>query len=115
MNDNLPQRKDIRLKYYDYSVEGYYFITICTKNKDCILSTIKLCSDNTYKSVLTKIGEKVDNYLNKIKDIYLNVTINEYIIMPNHIHMILIINKKETNSISRFIQQFKGMVSKELK
>lgn len=115
MNKNLPQRKDIRLKYYDYSLEGYYFITICTKNKECILSTIKLSRYKTYKSVLTELGEKVDKYLNTIKAIYLNVIIDEYIIMPNHIHMILIINKKENSSISKIIQQFKGMVTKDLK
>ena len=62
MNNNLPQRKEIRLKNYDYSLEGYYFITICTRNKECILSTIKLCSNKTYKLVLTKIGEKTDKY-----------------------------------------------------
>ena len=37
----LHSRKSIRLKHYDYSLPGYYFITICTKNKECILSKIK--------------------------------------------------------------------------
>jgi len=40
-NKELPQRKNIRLKYYDYSLEGYYFITICTKNRKEILGKIK--------------------------------------------------------------------------
>ena len=114
MKDNLPQRKNIRLKYYDYSLEGYYFITICTKNRECILSTIKLNNNKNYNMALTPIGEKVDLYLNKVKNIYLNISIDEYIVMPNHIHIILIIHKKEKNSISKIIQQFKGMVTKDL-
>ena len=114
MKDNLPQRKDIRLKYYDYTLEGYYFITICTKNRESILSTIKSNSNKNYNIVLTAVGKKVDQYLNKIKNIYLNVSIDECIIMPNHIHIILIIHKKENNSVSKIIQQFKGLVTKEL-
>ncbi len=114
MKDNLPQRKNIRLKYYDYSLEGYYFITICTKNRECILSTIKLNNNKNYNMALTPIGEKVDQYLNKVRNIYLNISIDEYIVMPNHIHIILIIHKKEKNSISKIIQQFKGMVTKDL-
>ena len=97
----MPQRKNIRLKYYDYSLEGYYFITICTKNRECILSTIKLNNNKNYNMALTPIGEKVDQYLNKVRNIYLNISIDEYIIMPNHIHIILIIHKKEKNSISK--------------
>ena len=49
MQEKLPQRKQIRLKEYDYSEEGYYFITICTKNRKEILGTIR---DNTkYKQI----------------------------------------------------------------
>jgi len=115
MTNNLPHRKEIRLKNYDYSLEGYYFITMCTRNKECILSTIKSYNDENYKSVLTKLGQMVDAYINRIEEIYLNITIDEYVIMPNHIHMILIIDKKGSNTISKIIQQFKGIITKELK
>ena len=80
----------------------------------CILSTIKLNNNKNYNMALTPIGEKVDQYLNKVRNIYLNISIDEYIVMPNHIHIILIIHKKEKNSISKIIQQFKGMVTKDL-
>lgn len=40
IEDNKPNRKRIRLKYFDYSKNGAYFITICTKDKKCILSSI---------------------------------------------------------------------------
>lgn len=115
MKKNMQQRKNIRLKHYDYSLEGCYFITVCTKNRECLLSNIRIHNDKEYDVVLTKTGEIINMYINKIKDIYLNIIIDQFIIMPNHIHMILIINKKENNSISKIIQQFKGMVTKELK
>jgi len=114
MSKNLPQRKNIRLKYYDYTLEGYYFITICTKNKECILSKIQ-CRGEHCSSVLLYEGKIIDKYINKIIEVYPNIFIDEYVIMPNHIHIILVINKKGNNSISKIIQQFKGMVSKELK
>ena len=40
MKENLPKRKNIRLRYYDYSEEGLYFITICTKNREQLLGKI---------------------------------------------------------------------------
>ncbi|MBQ6992698.1 MAG: transposase [Clostridia bacterium] len=114
----LTSRKDIRLKEYDYSQEGYYFITICTKNRECILSKIT-CKNNCRgvhcTSVLTLEGYIVDKYINSMKNIYSNVLIDEYVVMPNHVHLILIIDKKIDNTISKIIQQFKGIVTKELK
>lgn len=50
-----------------------------------------------------------------MKIIYKNIDIDEYIIMPNHIHIILIINEKQKVTISQMIQQLKGIISKELK
>lgn len=122
-------RKSIRLKEYDYAQNGYYFITICTKNRKCILSTIenynerrdlvgatigRPCS-SVICSKLTLIGKTVEKYIKKMKIIYKNIDIDEYIIMPNHIHIILIINEKQKVTISQMIQQLKGIISKELK
>lgn len=111
----ISQRKNIRLKGYDYSKEGLYFITICIKNRECILSEIKKCRGVHCTSFLTNIGNLVDKYINNIEDIYANVLVDEYIIMPNHIHMILEIKEKCNNSIPQIIQSFKGVVTKELK
>lgn len=52
--------------------------------------------------------------LQQIELIYSNIILDEYIIMPNHIHMILAINKQYNNSISKIIQQFKGKITKEI-
>ena len=110
MKDNLPRRKRIRLKYYDYSTRGMYFITICIKNRLELLGKIQ---DNN-NIVLTDEGKIVEEELQKIDIILPNVTIDEYIIMPNHIHMILIINENKNISISRIIKQYKMCVSKKI-
>ncbi len=118
MKENLPQRKSIRLKEYNYSEEGYYFITICIKDRIEILGKIinscrgEQCS--SAKMELSYEGELAKKYLMLITEKYNNIIVDEYIIMPNHIHMILIIKDKQNISISKIIQQYKGIVTKEL-
>ncbi len=87
---NLPKRKPTRLKNYDYSQNGAYFITICTHNKKCILSNIVgegLCALPSIQ--LTPIGETVDKAIKYIDQNYQNVFVDKYVIMPNHIHLIV--------------------------
>lgn len=110
MKEILPKRKNIRLKYYDYSQKGMYFITICIKNRLELLGKIK----NINYIQLTKEGFLAEKYIKNIEQIHKNVTIDEYIIMPNHIHCILIINSKKDISISRIIKQYKMYVSKKI-
>lgn len=110
MKDNLPRRKRIRLKYYDYSNCGMYFITICIKNRLELLGKIQ----DKNNILLTTEGNIVEKELQKIEVLLTNVTIDEYIIMPNHIHMILIINENKNISISRIIKQYKMCVSKKI-
>ena len=86
----LPKRKPTRLKEYDYSSNGYYFVTVCTKNKEKLLCEIVgegLCALPKIK--LTGIGEIVNNAINYINDNYENAYVDKYVIMPNHIHLIL--------------------------
>lgn len=110
MKENLPRRKRIRLKYYDYSACGMYFITICIKNRLDLLGKIQ----DKHNIVLSAEGIIVEKELQKIEVLLTNVTIDEYIIMPNHIHMILIINENKNVSISRIIKQYKMRVSKKI-
>lgn len=84
MKNELPKRKNIRIPEYDYSQNGYYFITICTYNRRKILSKI-----NDGKIVLYEYGKIIEQEILKTKEIRKNVAINNYIIMPNHIHMII--------------------------
>lgn len=110
MNGNLPIRKKIRLKKYDYSKKGMYFVTICIKNRIEILGNI----DNN-KIKLTKEGIIVQNYIEYIEKIFKSVIIDDYIIMPNHIHIIIsIINNNEV-TLSRIIRQYKEIVTKKIR
>ena len=107
-------RKIIRLKEYDYSRIGYYFITICTHNRAPILCNIICRGEHCSPKInLTKIGNVVKKYICAINEKYKNVIIDEYVIMPNHIHMILAIQEAGEKSIIKIIQQFKGIVTKE--
>ncbi|GMG97603.1 transposase [Tepidimicrobium xylanilyticum] len=116
--DELPRRKNIRLKNYDYSQAGYYFITICSKDKKSLFWEVgATCGRQFERPPLSNIGEIIDLEINKINSIYENVEINKYVIMPNHIHMIIILyngngRSKTVPTISRIIQQFKGSISK---
>ncbi len=90
---NLPKRKSTRLKGYDYSTPGAYFVTICTHNRECILSDIVgegLCS--LPQNTLTLIGKEIEKSIQYINDNYIGVQIDKYIIMPNHIHLIVILD-----------------------
>ena len=87
---DFPKRKPLRLNGYDYSQDGYYFITICTKDKQKLLCDIVgegLCALPTIR--LTPIGKKVDNAIVFINNQYENVSVDKYVIMPNHVHLIL--------------------------
>jgi len=118
MDTNLPRRKTIRLKHYDYSQAGYYFITICTENRKMLLWS-DVGATNGRQS-LTEAGELIETALRNIETIYFNVFLDEYVIMPNHIHFILVIGNCIDNgrpmvapTVSQIIQQFKGYVTKK--
>lgn len=108
MKNNLPVRKRLRLKKFDYSKEEIYFITICIKNRIELLG--KIIATNYIE--LTKIGNISEQYIKKIEAKYKNIKLDEYIIMPNHIHLLLIVNKQNEITISRIIKQYKMHVSK---
>ena len=118
----LSKRKPTRLKEYDYSTPGAYFITICTKNKKQILS--KIVGDGVLdvpKNILTKYGEIADKYLRQMNEFYNNISVEKYVIMPNHIHLILRIlengtsgTPSPTNSVvSKFVSTFKRFCNRE--
>ncbi|MHA1344653.1 MAG: transposase [Promethearchaeota archaeon] len=77
-------RKSIRLRDYDYSQPGLYFITICTQNKLCLFGQIK-----NEKMILNNAGEMVKKCWLEIPKHHSNVVLHKYIIMPNHIHGII--------------------------
>ena len=89
-NPDVHHRKSIRLKEYDYTKEGMYFITICIQNRECILSEIVGAPDLWCPKIqLTDIGEIIKENISNIEKYYEDIKIIEYVIMPNHIHFIL--------------------------
>ncbi|KJS85459.1 MAG: transposase [Peptococcaceae bacterium BICA1-8] len=120
MNGELPRRKPNRLKDYDYSQNGAYFITICTKDRKNILwnNFVGACIARPH---LSSIGNIVDNTIQNIPHIYKNtVSLEKYVLMPNHIHMIIIIRENgdgramRAPTISNIINQMKGNVTKQI-
>ncbi len=102
-------RKPNRLKNYDYSANGCYFVTVCTLEKQKLLC--RIVGDDAH-IVPTKYGITAEKYIKTIPGI------DKYIIMPNHIHLI-IKNEKGTMwasspTLSQKIKSFKILVSKEL-
>ena len=117
----LPRRKLIRLKGYDYSTPGAYFITICTKDRKELLSRIIVGNDAHIvpKNHLSNYGLICEKYINNINIKYENVTINKYVIMPNHIHLIIFLHgtmkaSSPTKNIENIVRSFKIMVTKEI-
>ena len=109
MKDNLPIRKKIRIGHYDYSKENIYFITICIKDRLELLGKIR--KENYIE--LTLEDKIAKQNINKIEKLYDNVKIDEYIIMPNHIHILLKIKYKNGVTISKIIKHYKTNVSRE--
>jgi len=90
---NLPYRKSIRLKGWDYSNPGLYFITICTKNRIHHFGEIR---DGIMG--LSVPGCLAWHYWREIPDHHPNVVLDEFIVMPNHLHSIVVIEYQETDS-----------------
>ena len=87
----LPQRKPTRLHEYDYSSPGAYFITICTEGRRCILSEI-VVGDGVLDVPdvrLSPYGIIVEETLREIENTYSWLALDQHVIMPNHIHLLL--------------------------
>ena len=92
MGEKLPQRKHTRLKSYDYSRPGAYFVTVCTHNRRCILSKITGYQQNyPNKAEITLLpyGIIAAQQLFALEKRYPYVKLDSYVIMPNHIHAIV--------------------------
>ena len=121
MDNNKYQRKSFRLQRYNYSWPGCYFVTICTKDKEFVLSEIK-----NQNVVLNKYGQIVENVLQMSFRKYQHVSLDNYVIMPNHIHAIIKLNtayidhvdkdpyKRRNMLLSKFVGYFKMNSSKKI-
>ncbi len=125
-----PERKKTRLKGYDYSTPGWYFITICTRGRERILCEIVGTAVPGGPQVhLTQWGEIVDRRLREMSEFYSNVKIEKYVVMPNHVHLLIHILGQSgtgpvvpggppgtavpTSVIARFMGTFKRFCNRE--
>ncbi len=123
---DLPQRKNPRAKGFDYNSPGAYFVTVCTEKRKHILSSIIVGAIHESPVVrLTQYGQIVDKYIHIMNDKYDNISVDKYVIMPNHIHMIIFVLPENpingssqapnpTNAvIPKFISLFKRYCNRE--
>ncbi len=87
---DLPKRKHPRLKNYDYGQNGCYFVTVCSKNRSPVFGHI-VGRDALIppQMVLSDAGKLAERYINNISLVYESISLDKYVIMPNHIHMLL--------------------------
>jgi putative transposase len=124
---DYPVRKSTRLKGYDYSKAGAYYLTICSENKKHIFGKVIRTDKRNAVTCLTDAGEVVRQTIEYQENNNKNITINKYVIMPNHIHMIVFIRSnvsigcengvteksKPTNAlIPKFISSLKRYTNK---
>jgi putative transposase len=88
--------KNIRLRHFDYSQDGYYFVTICT---------------NYHRPYLTKLGEEIKKSIQSLneKD---GVEVDYFVVMPTHVHLILILSESKL-SLGEIVRRFKAASSRE--
>lgn len=91
VNQQLPQRRSIRLPDYDYSTHGYYFVTICTQDRQEMFGEI-----NDGKMVLNDMGKMIEDWWKKIPGRFDSIALDQHQIMPNHMHGIVIIDDSVT-------------------
>jgi len=122
--ESKRQRKQYRLNCYDYSQSGAYFITICTFEKICLFGNVI-----NSKMILNNIGEIAQNEWHHSSKIRSEIRLNEFIIMPNHIHGIIIIDSvgatggrpktpyssgPHKRSLGSFVAGYKSSVTKHI-
>ena len=114
MKDN--ERKLNRLINYDYSSNGLYFVTICTKERVQYLSEIIYDDFDNFENCIepfvgnaalgvpivkfTRYGDIVNENIIRINEIYRYVSVLNYVIMPDHIHLILFVSDYEDNTVT---------------
>ncbi len=132
MSNDLLSRKRTRLQGFDYNTTGAYFLTICTENRSKILSRVvgvDVLDDplnNTLENMkidLLPYGAIADKYIKQLSNYYDNIKVEAYVIMPNHIHIMLLVLSdgssrtstptRQHSTVSRFVSTFKRFCNKE--
>ena len=114
------ERKRLRLKEFDYNSQGTYFLTLCAIEKKCLFCEIQPEKGNDFGTsvVFYKEGETVKKYIEQISDFYDELSVDSYVIMPNHVHLLLTVfqGKEESTPqntvVAKFVSTLKRFVNK---
>ena len=112
------------MQKFDYNSIAVYFVTLCTQNRRCILSRVVGTGVlDCPRTELTAYGKIAEKYIKQLNDFYDHISIEKYVIMPNHIHMLLFIKgngqsrtpvpTRANSAFSHFISTFKRFCNKE--
>ena len=124
MDMEMPQRKPNRIDNYDYSQNGAYFVTICTHDRKKILSKINVGTgvlDCPHIQLLPD-GEIADKYIRQMNAFYEHLSVDQYVIMPDHIHILLTVQNGQSrtpvptranSTVAKFVSTFKRFCNKE--
>ena len=119
MENGLPKRKHPRLDDYDYSTTGAYFITICTQSRRCLLSHIVGRGLAPAEIQYTVYGRIAQEQLLLLEQRYPSLKIDRYVIMPNHIHAILMLEETAGGSrrptIMDIVCAYKSLTTRQCK
>ena len=117
----LPKRKANRLENYDYSSCGAYFITVCTlERQNYFWENVGAIIDRPQDVELSTYGKMVDQAIQNIPSAYPALSLESYVIMPNHIHLLLRVCADEYGrplvapTVERMVKQFKGAATKKI-
>ena len=117
----METRKALRLDGYDYSAQGAYFLTLCTQHRRCTLSRVGRDDLGAPCVCLTTAGCIVDRYIRSISAAYPHIAVDQYIIMPNHVHLLLTVlhndgapgSSRPTALIPRVVAALKRFTNQE--
>ena len=102
MENQMPERKHPRLKKFDYSDTGSYFVTICTQGRRHLFSEITSDNDDlsiSYRPKYTPYGVIAEEQLMLLNERFDFVEVDKYVIMPNHIHIIFVFKRKNEDEM----------------
>lgn len=111
----LPKRKDVRLKNYDYSANGAYYVTVCTHNRAKLFGTIV---GATLRGRPNRPDKMIEKWVLELENKFDNLKIDKYIIMPDHIHLLISVSDNLTGDhtgspLPFVIDWFKTMTTNE--
>jgi putative transposase len=108
VHKKLPNRRTARLNAFDYASCGAYFVTVCTYERACVLGSIV-----DQAVVLTEIGSMVDRCWRAIPTHFANIILDTHIVMPNHIHGIILLKAQGAPTLGEIVRAFKARATIE--